>query len=95
VLVILGGMLAIVLIVGNRVDKSVADRADRIERQFNDIRRDIDRRLPVAGAVPSVTPLPTASPAPTPTPTPSPSPSASPTATPSATRTPSSGGGNP
>jgi hypothetical protein len=99
VLVTLGGVLAILLIVGNRVDKSVADRADRIERQFNDIRRDIDQRLPAAGASPSVTPLPTAFPTPTPaptetaTPSPTPSPTASPTATPSATKTPSSGGG--
>jgi hypothetical protein len=86
VLVTLGGVLAILLIVGNRVEKSVADRADRIERQVNDIRREMDQRLPAAGAVPSVTPFPT--PTATPTETPSPSPTASPTATPSATSTP-------
>jgi hypothetical protein len=86
VLVTLGGVLAILLIVGNRVEKSVADRADRIERQVNDIRREMDQRLPAAGADPSVTPFPT--PTATPTETPSPSPTASPTATPSATSTP-------
>jgi hypothetical protein len=82
VLVTLGGVLAILLIVGNRVEKSVADRADRIERQVNDIRREMDQRLPAAGAVPSVTPFPT------PTATPTETPSPSPTATPSATSTP-------
>jgi hypothetical protein len=88
VLVTLGGMLAILLIVGNRVEKSVTDRADRIERQVSDIRREIDQRLPAAGAIPSVTPFPSPLPTATPTETPSPSSTASPTATPSATTTP-------
>jgi hypothetical protein len=83
VLVTLGGVLAIMLVVGQRVEDRVNSRADRIQRQVDQIRGDIDRRLPPGGVVPTVTPLPT--PTPTPTESPSPSPSPSPTGTPTAT----------
>ena len=92
VLVTLAGVLVIMLVVGKRVEDHVNGRADQIEREFNDIRREIDQRLPPAGAVPSATPLPTPTPTPTPSSTPTPSPS--PSATPSATDTPSPDSGN-
>jgi hypothetical protein len=85
VLVTLGGVLAMLLIFGRHVDNQVNDRADKIEREFEAIRREIDQRLPREGVVPTVTPLPTTTPAPTETPTATPTPSA--TATASATRT--------
>ena len=76
----LGGVLAMLLVFANQVD----DRATRIERQFDAIRSDIDRRLPPAGVVPTATPLPT----PTPTETPSATPTPTASATPSPTSTP-------
>jgi hypothetical protein len=89
VVVILGGMLAILLLVEHRVEQHFDNR---ITSEFDSVRKEIDQRLPANGIVPTVTPLPTASPAPTPTPTPtatpSPSPSPSPTATSSKTATP-------
>jgi hypothetical protein len=92
VVVVLGGVLVMLLIFGHHVDQQVDDRANKIESEFNDIRREIDQRLPPAGAVPSVTPSPTATPSPAPTETPTPSPSA--TASPTATDTPSSDSGS-
>ena len=92
VLVTLLGVLAMLLIFGQRVNDEFDKRADRVEQEFNDIRREIDQRLPAAGAVPTTTPFPTATasppPAATATPTPSPSPTAGATKTPSATDTP-------
>ncbi len=92
VLVTLLGVLVMLLIFGQRVNDKVNTRADKIEREFNDIRHEIDQRLPPAGAVPTTTAFPTATPAPPPaetaTSTPTPTPSASPTSTPSATNTP-------
>jgi hypothetical protein len=94
VLVTLAGVLVIILIVGGRVEDHVNDRADEIQREFNDIQREIDRRLPPAGAVPSATAFPTPTPPPATTATPTPTPSPSATATPSATNTPSSNSGD-
>jgi hypothetical protein len=98
VLVTLAGVLLMLLLFGRHVDKEVDQRADKIEREFNDIRRQIDRRLPPVGAVPSVTPFPTptptATPSPTDTPTPTSTPSPTETATPTATDTPSSDSGD-
>ena len=88
VLVTLAGVLAIMLVVGNRVENRLNARADRIQREVDQIRADIDRRLPPGGVVPTVTPLPTPSPTETPSPSPTPSPSASPTPTPTRTPTP-------
>jgi hypothetical protein len=96
VLVTLGGVLAILLVFGHHVEKQVDDRANRIEREFNQIRKDIDTRLPPGGAVPSATPSPTETPSPSPSP--SPTETASPTGTPSpsatATDTPASDSGS-
>jgi hypothetical protein len=88
VVVTLGGVLAMLLIFGNHVDKQVDDRANKIEREFNAIRREIDQRLPAAGAVPSATPFPTPTAAPTETATATATPSATASATATATDTP-------
>jgi hypothetical protein len=85
VLVTLGGVLAMLLVVGNHVNDKVNARADKIEREVTSIRKEIDQRLPQNGVVPTVTPLPTTTPAPTPTPTETAT--ATPTATPTRTRT--------
>ncbi len=97
VLVTLLGVLAMLAIFGNRVDDKVNQRADKIEREFNDIQKEIDQRLPPAGVVPTTTAFPTPTPSPAPTetatstPTPTPSASATPTSTPTATSTPTIG----
>jgi hypothetical protein len=92
VVVTLLGVLAMLLVFGQHVNDDIDQRADKIERQFNDIQKEINQRLPPAGAVPTATafPTPTPSPAPTETATATPTPSAteSPTETPTATNTP-------
>jgi cytoskeletal protein RodZ len=92
VAVTLLGVLVMLLIFGNHVNDEIDQRADKIERQFNDIQKEIDQRLPPAGAAPTATAFPTPTPSPSatasPTETATASPSASPTATPSATNTP-------
>jgi len=90
VAVTLLGVLIMLLIFGRHVNDEVNQRADKIEQEFNDIRKEIDQRLPPAGAVPTATafPAPTASPAPTEAPTTTPTPSATATATPKPTDTP-------
>jgi hypothetical protein len=87
VIVTLGGVLAMLLVFGQHVNDQVNDRADKIEREFTSIHKEIDQRLPPAGVVPTVTPLPTTTPAPTETPTPTDTPGATTTPTPSATAT--------
>jgi len=82
VVVILGGMLAILLLVEHRVEQHFDNR---ITSEFNSVRKEIDQRLPANGVTPSVTPFPTATPAPTLTPTPSASPTDTPTPTATAT----------
>src|ERR1700760_2285326 len=71
VIVVLAGMLAILLVVENRVE----DHFDNeITQQFDSIRRDVDqelRTLPSVTPVPVPTVAPTATPAPTTTPAPS------------------------
>jgi cytoskeletal protein RodZ len=94
VAVTLLGVLVMLLIFGNHVNDDIDQRADKIERQFNDIQKEINQRLPATGAVPTTTPFPTATTTPSPVPTetatasPTPSETASPTETPSATNTP-------
>jgi len=94
VAVTLLGVLIMLLIFGRHVNDEVNQRADKIEREFNDIRKEIDQRLPPPGAVPTATAFPTPTPSPAPTetatasPTPTPSPTTTPTATPSAANTP-------
>jgi hypothetical protein len=88
VVVVLLGVLAIMLVVENRVE----DHFDtQISQQFDSIRKEVDTRL---SAIPSVTPIPTpaptAVPTTTPAPTATPSATASPTASPTATATTSS-----
>lgn len=96
VAVTLLGVLVMLLIFGNHVNDDIDQRADKIERQFNDIQKEINQRLPPTGAVPTTTPFPTAtaSPAPTESPTATPTPTAteSPTETPTATNTPADDG---
>jgi cytoskeletal protein RodZ len=99
VVVTLLGVLAMLVVFGNRVNDEVNTRSDKIEREFNDIRKEIDQRLPPGGAVPTTTafPTPTTTPSPVPTetatstPTPSPTASAESTSTPTATSTPTIG----
>jgi hypothetical protein len=94
VLVTLGGVLAILLVFGHHVEKQVDDRANRIEREFNQIRKDIDTRLPPGGAVPSATPSPTETPSPSPSPTETASPTGTPSPSATATNTPASDSGS-
>jgi len=97
VAVTLLGVLIMLLIFGRHVNDEVNQRADKIEQEFNDIRKEIDQRLPATGAVPTATafPTPTPSPAPTEAPTTTPTPSATatpkPTDTPTPTSTPTTG----
>src|ERR1700754_3230374 len=97
VVVTLLGVLVMLVIFGNRVNDEVNQRSDKIEREFNDIRKEIDQRLPPAGAVPTTTAFPTATATPVPTetatttPTPTPTATPSPTATATATSTPTIG----
>ena len=51
VAVTLLGVLVMLLIFGQHVNDDVDKRADKIERQFNDIQNEINQRLPPAGAV--------------------------------------------
>jgi hypothetical protein len=88
VVVMLAGTLAILLIVGNRVQDHVDAQVNRIDGQIQQIRRDVNQRLAQESAVPTVTPLP----APTPTATPTPTPTTTPT--PGATKTPTATGGS-
>jgi hypothetical protein len=82
VVVVLLGVLAIMLVVENRVESHFDNQ---ISQQFDSIRKEVDTRL---SAIPSVTPFPT--PAPTAAPTTTPAPTATPSATvsPSATASP-------
>jgi cytoskeletal protein RodZ len=95
VAVTLLGVLVMLLIFGQHVNDDIDKRADKIERQFNDIQNEINQRLPPAGAVPTSTPFaaptPTPSPTETTTPTPSPTESPKPTDTPTPTSTPTIG----
>jgi cytoskeletal protein RodZ len=99
VAVTLLGVLVMLVIFGHRVNDEVNQRSDKIEREFNDIRKEIDQRLPPAGVVPTTTAFPTPAPsaAPTETATTTPTPSATesasptPTSTPTATSTPTIG----
>src|SRR4051812_20625283 len=94
------GVLVMLVIFGHRVNDEVSQRSDKIEREFNDIRKEIDQRLPPAGVVPTTTafpaPTPTAVPTETATvaPTTTPSPTTSATETPSATDTPAANDGS-
>jgi outer membrane biosynthesis protein TonB len=92
VAVTLLGVLIMLLIFAHHVNDEVDQRADKIEREFNDIRKEIDQRLPPAGAVPTATPFPTPTPSPAPTeaPTTTPTPSATETPKPTDTPTPTS-----
>jgi hypothetical protein len=96
VAVTLLGVLIMLLIFAHHVNDEVDQRADKIEREFNDIRKEIDQRMPAAGVGPTTTAFPTPAPTAVPTetatvaPTTTPSPTTSPTETPSPTNTPAS-----
>jgi cytoskeletal protein RodZ len=91
VAVTLLGVFVMLLIFGNRVNDEFDKRATKVENEVNEIRREINQRLPPAGVVPTTTAFPTPTPSPAPTETatstPTPSPTASATTTPSATAT--------
>src|SRR3954465_15932956 len=82
VAVTLLGVLAMLLIFGRRVNDEFDKRATKVESEGTDIRREIDKRLPPAGVVPTATafptPAPTAAPPQPHTPAPTPPPAAAP-----------------
>ena len=101
--VVLLGMAAMLLIAGRIIEDKIDDRVEEVNKDFDtslnrfrdDVRKELDQRLPVGGAgaipTPSVAPLPTETPTPSPTTegdtTPSPTATASPTTTAEATPT--------
>jgi hypothetical protein len=100
VAVVLLGVLVMFMIAGRILENRVDDRIEQVNKDFDaslnrfreDVRKELDARLPPGGTVPTptTTPLPTETPSPTPdagttaTPTNTPSATASPTETPSA-----------
>jgi outer membrane murein-binding lipoprotein Lpp len=98
-LVVLAGVLGMLVVAGNILDQRLDDRVAGVQKQFDtslerlrqDVRKELDARIPAGG----VTPVPTVEASPTPSPegeetvTPTPTPSASPGA--SATPTPDEG----
>jgi hypothetical protein len=93
--VVLAGVAAMLIVgahmVNQRLDRRVADVQQQFDASLNrfraDVNKELDARLPAAGAV---TPVPSAVPTPTPSPsaTPTPAPSSTATPRPSATPTP-------
>jgi hypothetical protein len=94
-LVVLAGVLVMLIVAGDMLDQRLDDRVADVQKQFDtslgqmreDVRKELDARLPATGAV---TPVPTATVTPEGegTQTPTPTPTASPTTTPGATATP-------
>ena len=100
VAVVLVGVLVMFFIAGRILEHRVDDRIEEVNKDFDaslnrfreDVRKELDARLPPGGALPTptTTPLPTETPSPTPdagkpaTPTNTPSATTSPTETPSA-----------
>jgi type II secretory pathway pseudopilin PulG len=95
--VVLLGVLVMFVIAGRILEDRVDDRIEEVNKDFDaslnrfeeDVRRELDARLPEggAGAVPTPTPTPLATE--TPTPTPTATPDTGTTATPTPTDTPS------
>ena len=96
-LVVLAGVLAMLLVAANVLERRIDDRVAGVERRFDtsvarlrrDLTKQLDTRLPPVGAA---TPVPTTTPAPSATPgrgaSATPTASASPTRTPAASDTP-------
>src|SRR3954449_13198985 len=99
VAVVLLGVLVMFMIAGRILENRVDDRIEQVNKDFDaslnrfreDVRKELDARLPPGGTVPTpTTPPPTETPSPTPdagttaTPTSTPSATTSPTETPSA-----------
>jgi hypothetical protein len=94
-------MAAILFIASRIIEDKIDDRVETINKDFDtslkrfrdDVRKELDARLPAGGAIPSITPLPSATPTPTPTvegqttPSPTATVTASPTTTTEATPT--------
>jgi len=87
VVITLAGVAALLIVVGTHVENQVDDRVETIQREFDDIRTEIDQRLP-AGGIPSVTPVPSVAPTAVPSETPSATETVSPTETATATASP-------
>jgi hypothetical protein len=99
---VLLGVLVMFVIAGRIMEDRLDDRIEQVNKDFDaslnrfrdDVRKELDARLPAAGAgaIPTPTPVPTETPVPTPTPaagtTTTPSPTESPAATASPTETP-------
>jgi type II secretory pathway pseudopilin PulG len=94
--VVLLGVLVMFVIAGRILDDRVDDRIEEVNKDFDaslnrfrdDVRKELDARLPAAGTGGAV-PTPTTTPLATETPTPTTTPDAGTTATPSPTDTPS------
>jgi hypothetical protein len=91
--VVLAGVLAMLLVSGNMLERRLDDRVDDVQGQFDtslgrlrqDVRKELEARLPAAGAVP---PSATATPTATATPERDGTPDRGATATPSRSATP-------
>jgi hypothetical protein len=78
VIAVLAGMAALLVIASAIVEDKIDDRVEKINRDFdaslnrfrNDVRKELDARLPAGGAVPSATASPTTTSEATPTETP-------------------------
>src|SRR4051812_11689882 len=87
---VLLGVLVMLILAGNELDRRLDDRVDQVDKEFEagltrlrqDVRQELDARLPPAGAPPVPPPPP-----PRPTPTPTASPTTTPKNTPQATPT--------
>jgi hypothetical protein len=92
VAIVLAGTAVMLVIAGRIYEDRLDDKVEQVNSDFeaslqrfqSDMRRELDARLPPAGAV-----TPTTTPQPTPSPTPDDEATASPTASPSRTATPS------
>ena len=91
VAIVLVGVLVMFFIAGRILEHRVDDRIEEVNKDFDaslnrfreDVKKELDARIPATGAgtVPTPTPLPTDTPTPTPTTDPTPSPTATPSPT--------------
>ena len=94
--IVLLGVAAMFLIAGRILENRIDDRIEEVNRDFDaslnrfrdDVQKELNSRVPPAGALPTATPLATETPSPTTTPSPTASPTATATATDTAEATP-------